>query len=497
MVVPGETEKLPVQEDCGLNRTVHVAAMVDNRAGADGPSAHSNGLRISIFLKLASLCTLLVVGAVLTISVIILNRQKAQFLAQLISLGENTARIVARNAADKLLGEEDLSLFQLTNDAAAGEQVVFALITDHKSVIKAHSKMDEVGKSYWHPEKARPLKDGADVKTSFIPLNGEEALLFDAPVTFKDVKIGQVKIAISLRSIEDSIRKAKISIAVLTILITLAGILLSFALSMYFSRPIRQLGDGTRALANGKLAHRVLIQRNDEFGDLAEDFNKMAAELELKEKIKDSFGRYVTPEILEMIMANPDSRWMKGSEVEASVVFVDIRGFTALSEEREPEQLVGLLNDYFTLVTEVIVRNGGHLNKFVGDEAMAVFGAPAPNRLHADAALKTAVEIQQEMACFVPKMGVWDKRVQVGIGINSGGMIAGNLGSEIRMEYTVIGDNVNVASRLTSLAKGGQILLSGNTFDLLEKRSAFDIREKGKVSVKGRKTEIAIYSVAA
>lgn len=490
-----ETEKQPIKDDRDLNNAVHAASVPGAEAIKGGKKVHDNGLRVSIFLKLASLCTLLVLAAVLTISFIVLNRQKSQFLSQLINLGENNARIVARNAADKLLGEEDLSLFQLINDVAANKQVIFALITDHNNVIKAHSNIDEVNKSYHSPSDYRGVKDSVDVQTGTFLLNGKQALLFDAPIVFKDVRIGHVKIAVSLKSIEDNIRQAKISIALLTIMITVAGILLSLVLSMYFSHPIRRLGEGTQALADGNLDYRVQIHRNDEFGDLADDFNKMAAELELKEKIKDSFGRYVTPEILELIIENPDSRWMNGSEVDASVLFVDIRGFTTLSEEREPEQLVGLLNDYFSLVTEVIVENGGHLNKFVGDEAMAVFGAPVHDPLHANAALKTAAEIQQKMALFVPKKGTWDKPIKVGIGISSGRMIAGNLGSEKRMEYTVIGDNVNVASRLTSLAKGGEIIISKKTFDLLENKTAFDLQEKGNVFVKGRKMEIAIYSL--
>ena len=491
MPKPTERGNLSPPEDSDLDGAVRAVAM------PTPDPARKKHLRISIFLKLASLCTLLVIGAVLTISIIILNRQKSQFELQLINLGENTARIVARNAADKLLGEEDLALFQLIGDVAANEQVVFAIITDHNGLTRAHSKIEEVGKPYISPAAIHQIKADQDVTIGTFLLNGEKILLFDAPITFKKVKIGEVKIGISLKSIEENIRRAKLSIASLTIMITFAGILLSLVLSMYFSHPIRQLGEGTNAVADGKLGHRVQIKRNDEFGDLAENFNKMAEELELKEKIKSSFGRYVTPEIVEMIIANPDSTWMKGSEVEASVLFVDIRGFTSLSEERKPTDIVELLNDYFTRVTEVVVRNGGHLNKFVGDEAMAIFGAPVPNRSHADAALKAAVGIQREMAQFVPNRAMGDTPIKVGIGINSGKVVAGNLGSQKRMEYTVIGDNVNVASRLTSLAKGGEIVISKNTFDLVTEKTAFTIQERGKVAVKGRRTELTMYSVGS
>jgi adenylate cyclase len=198
----------------------------------------------------------------------------------------------------------------------------------------------------------------------------------------------------------------------------------------------------------------------------------MAEDLEVKEKIKDSFGRYVTPEIVDIILANPDSRWMKGATVEASVLFVDIRGFTALSENKTPEVIVDLLNDYLTRVTDSVIKHGGHVNKFVGDEAMAVFGAPAANPGHAQAAIRAALEIQDEIAELNRQKKMNGMKIGVGVGINCGEMLSENLGSQKRMVYTVIGDNVYIASRLTKVAKAGEILISQKTFDAIgEKKS--------------------------
>jgi adenylate cyclase len=221
----------------------------------------------------------------------------------------------------------------------------------------------------------------------------------------------------------------------------------------------------------------------------------MAEDLVLKEKIKDSFGQYVTPEIVDMILENPDNEWMKGSKVEATVLFVDIRGFTAIAEEKEPETVVELLNDHFTRVTDIVIRYGGHLNKFVGDEVMAVFGTPAPNPEHAEAAVRAALDIRKEMARLGRDKEMGDLSFQVGTGINSGEIVAGNLGSPKRMEYTVIGDNVNVASRLTSLAKGGEILISKQTYESIKDKGRLKVSERGKVPVKGKKVGITIYNV--
>jgi len=185
---------------------------------------------------------------------------------------------------------------------------------------------------------------------------------------------------------------------------------------------------------------------------------------------------------------------MKGHRVEVTVFFVDIRGFTTLSENKEPEEIVELLNDHFSRVTDAVIKYGGHLNKFVGDEAMAIFGAPVKDPDHAESAVRAALEIQKAIADGNRRQP-GRTSFRVGVGINSGEVVAGNLGSDKRMEYTVIGDNVNVASRLTSIARGGEIIISERTFEGMTNREAFVAEERGKVSVKGRKQEVRILNV--
>ena len=452
-------------------------------------------LRIPIFLKLAFMSTLLILLIISTISLLVLGRQKAQFVDQLIDLGKSVVRITALNAGDKLLGEEDVSLFKLVNDIAKNEAFLFALITDHRNIIRAHSRIDLVGKPYSMPESMRLVREEDGVRASLMRHAGSEVLYLEMPVLYQKLKAGEVRLAISQEGIVSNIRRAKLFILMLTVGITLMGILLSLGLSVYFSHPIKKLGESTRALGIGDFEHRVKISRNDEFGDLAYAFNRMAEDLGLSEKIKGSFGRYITPEIVDLILANPDDQWMKGARVEASVLFVDIRGFATLSDDKEPERIVDLLNAYFTRITEVVIRNGGHLNKFVGDEAMVVFGAPAPKPRHGEAAVRAALEIRAEIERLNREKSTSDVTIQVGIGINSGEMVAGNLGSPKRMEYTMIGDNVNVASRLTSIAKPGEILISKGTLDLMKTGRKPITEEKGKIPIKGRRMEIEVFGV--
>ena len=452
-------------------------------------------LRIPIFIKLTALSTLLIFVVISTISFSMLSKQKKQFTGQLVSLGESMVSIAASNAPDKLLGGEDLALFQLVNNIAQNDQVIYAIITDENDIIKAHSNIEEVNKAYSPPKNIMFLNKTSDAKVSSFIQDGKEILFFEKPITYQKLNVGKVRLAISQKKILQNIRNAKIFILVLTVIIIILGILLSLGLSRYFSNPIMKLRESTKALGMGNFDHRVSINRNDELGDLGSAFNKMAEDLALKEKIKDSFGRYVTPEIVDLILANPDNQWMKGSEVEATVLFVDIRGFTTLSEDKEPESIVELLNDYFARVTDIVVKHGGHINKFVGDGAMAVFGTPVPTPQHAEAAVMAALDIQEEIARLDREKKMEDVAIQVGIGVNSGAMVAGNLGSQRKMEYTVIGDNVNVASRLTSRAKAGEILISRQTYESIKNKSSLKIEKRRIASVKGRKMKIAIFNV--
>lgn len=453
-------------------------------------------VRIPIFIKLATTSILLIALVISSISFSMLNKQKKQFIDQLIDLGEGMTRIAANNAPDKLLGEEDLALFKLVNDIAQNDQILYALVTDDQNNIRAHSQIEKmINKPYDLPKKVTFLKKNGDLTVRSSVHEGEEILFFEKPITYQKLRVGKVYLAISKEKILENMASAKFFLLLRTLLIIFLGILLSLGLGIYISRPINKLRESTKALGRGEFDHRVLIQRNDELGDLGLAFNKMAEDLALKEKIQDSFGRYVNPEIVEMILENPDTPWMKGSKVVATVLFVDIRGFTALSEDKEPEWIIEMLNDYFSFVTDVVFKHGGHIDKFVGDEAMAVFGTPVPNHKHAEAAVRAALDIKKGVADF-DRETKWRKAdLQVGMGVNSGEMVSGNLGSQKRMEYTVIGDNVNVASRLTSLAKPGEILISRQTLEMIEDAGSFNFEERGTVPVKGRKTEITIFNV--
>jgi len=195
-----------------------------------------------------------------------------------------------------------------------------------------------------------------------------------------------------------------------------------------------------------------------------------------------------------MILQNPDEKWLKGKKLNVTVMFADIRGFTAFSEKKEPEDVVNILNEYFSMATEVIQKHGGHVDKFAGDEIMVVFGAPISYEDHSVRAVRAAVSLQNELKNFNSrKTGEGREAINIGVGINSGNVVAGNLGSSRKMEYTVIGDNVNLASRLTREAKANDIIISDSVYEKVG--DIADVDKLEPVMVKGKSMPIKIYRV--
>ncbi len=461
-------------------------------------------IRIPIFVKLLTFSCLLVIVITSTIGFFVLNVQKNQFKRQLTDYGKSLLYIMAKNAPDKLLAEEDLSLFKLVKDISKNEQIASVSITNQNNIIIAHSDIEQVNKPYT-PHHLRKIdlnqsqnlnqnqEPGQTLSTYF--LDGKEFLYLEMPLTYQKVNIGNAQIVLSQRVIEESISQSKRYILFSFVIIIILALLASLGFSLYFSQPIKKLKKSVAQFGTGNFTHRTPINRNDEMGDLADAFNQMARDIELKEKIKDSFGRYVAPEIVDMILSNPSDHWMKASSKQATVLFTDIRGFTSLSENKQPEDIVDMLNEHFTQITETIIRHGGHIDKFIGDAAMAVFGIPKETSDHARDAVAAAFEIMNKIESRAVAPPYKNNALRIGIGINTGSMVSGNLGSKKKMEYTVIGDNVNIASRLTAMADPGEILISGKTFDCLNDDDSMKVKEKGQMSIKGKKNKIRVFTL--
>ena len=214
-------------------------------------------------------------------------------------------------------------------------------------------------------------------------------------------------------------------------------------------------------------------------------------------KMKKLFGQYVSKDVYEQLVANPGLARLGGHRRDMTVLFSDIRGFTTVTERGQPEEIVGMLNEYFTRMVAIVFRHHGTLDKFVGDMVMALFGAPLDDPGHADHAVEAALEMLDALHELNTRWrAAGHPELDIGIGINTGSMIAGNIGSEAIMSYTVIGDAVNLGSRLESLNKeyGTRIIISKTTRDRLSGRYRF--RPLGDVVVKGKTQPVAIFELA-
>jgi adenylate cyclase len=210
--------------------------------------------------------------------------------------------------------------------------------------------------------------------------------------------------------------------------------------------------------------------------------------------VQEMFGRYVSPQVVEHLIRNPDMANPSGRKERLTVFFSDLRGFTALSETMEPQEVQGVLNEYFTEMTRILFEHRGTLDKFMGDALMAFFGNPEPQPDHAQRAVRMAIEMQQAVARLNQAWSrVGRPTIGVGMGIQTGEVTVGNLGSAQFLDYTVIGDTVNLACRLQEHARAGEILIAQATYD--EVRGAVKAERLEPMRFKGKSEPVQVYRV--
>ncbi len=215
-----------------------------------------------------------------------------------------------------------------------------------------------------------------------------------------------------------------------------------------------------------------------------------------EEILRSRLERFLSPQVAEMIATGSQEtidNVMEPTELTATIVFTDIIAFTRLAEKIPPRETNMILNQYFSMVTDIIFRHDGTLDKYIGDGLMAVFGAPMERQDDAERAILAAKEMREKLAVMMSKKEGHTRKFDIRIGINTGRVVAGNIGSPRRMDYTVIGDPVNIASRLESIAEPNQILIGEETYETIKDR--FEIRKIGPQKVKGKSAEIMVYEV--
>ncbi|MBR7080243.1 MAG: adenylate/guanylate cyclase domain-containing protein [Treponema sp.] len=274
-------------------------------------------------------------------------------------------------------------------------------------------------------------------------------------------------------------------------LLLVLGLVLTFILSGFFSKPLKKLTVAANHISEGDFDMRAKISSNDELGVLGDSFNVMAKSLKEKEFIRDTFGKIVTPQVRDYLLGGNVE--LGGETLSVTVMFCDIRGFTTLSENMAPEKIVSLLNEYFTGLEKCISAHGGVINKYIGDAVMALFGAPIPIKDHAQEAFRASLDMRETLVQmnkdFVAK---GFPEIRFGIGLHTGNVLAGNIGAASRMEYTVIGDAVNTASRIEGLCKTYKkdLLISESTASTITENLSF----VDEAEIRGRTEKVKLYT---
>lgn len=323
---------------------------------------------------------------------------------------------------------------------------------------------------------------------SFVTLFKSEELLGDDPVT--------VVLQRPLRP--DLVAARSLEMAMLTIslgALTVAG-LIAVGIARGVSQPVQALAAHTRQIAAGNYTVRLLLDRDDELGELAAAFNRMSAGLAERDRVRDLLGKVVSPAIATELLKS--ALVLGGEEREVTVLFSDLRDFTTLSEKLSPVDLLDLLNRYLDRMSAIVEKHGGVIDKYIGDAIMALYGAPVVSPDAADNAIATARDMVTALATLNAELLAGGKpSLAVGIGINTARVVAGNMGSRSRLNYTVVGDGVNLASRLESLTKdpayATRIIISEAT--LRAARHPPSLRPLGRVTVKGKTVPISIYAL--
>jgi class 3 adenylate cyclase len=271
-------------------------------------------------------------------------------------------------------------------------------------------------------------------------------------------------------------------------------LILGFLFARRLTRPIRALTIGVMRVAGGDLSLSLPVRSRDEVGQLTRAFNQMLDGLRQRDFIRSAFGRYVSPEVAKALLESPGGLRFGGEKRVVTVLMSDLRGYTRFAERGDPAMVMEVLNGFLGQMTDIIIEHGGTINEFIGDAIFAVFGAPLEHADHAERAAACALAMQRAMAGINRKHGVSGRpQFEMGIGVNTGEAVVGNIGSEQRAKYAIVGSAVNVAARVEGATVGGQVFITEATYDRI--RDIAEVTGPIPLDAKGLSEPLALYDL--
>ncbi len=452
-----------------------------------------SSLRFRFALLLAVFSGLLMLAVMLLLE----HNFRQSLYRENVDKGLGIARAIAFNAEDPLLTGDDLYLFSAVRNARKAPGIRYARIVDRQGVVRAADDLALVGRRADAASRGELLDDTDGYQVLKITGQAEPLLELRVPiysVADPPILLGGIRLGLSEAPIQREILAMRHRLAGLALAALLLGGIAAYLLAGISVRPVLALVEAARQIGRGNLEQQLDVRRQDEIGILTSAFNDMAASLREKEFIKNTFERYMSKPLSDLILEHKDAIELGGEEKVVSVLFADIRRFTPLAEKLPPARILELLNAYFTTMIDVIAIHGGMVDKLMGDSVMALFGAPVTLGDDPLRAVRCALDMQRAIVDF--NIGQRQKGMpplEMGIGINTGPVVAGNIGSASRMEYTVIGDTVNVAARLQGLAGPGEILISEQTRQMVEQ--AVETEALPPIRLKGKEKPVTLYRV--
>ncbi len=375
------------------------------------------------------------------------------------------------------------------------------LTSTHISLFRRNTKegYDHVATTLPDPLQSALAQNIADIKINdkgsrSITLDGDEYVTRSTAV-FTNQRISVI--AVLQRSLEEALRPfyrlrtLLIVISVIALGITVLGCILA---AKNVTQPVLTLVRGVRETAKGNYGHKIVIDQQDELGELSDAYNKMSLGLKERDNVRNLLGKVMSPTVAHELLSKEIK--LGGEERYMTALFSDVEGFTQISEKLAPVALVALLNEYLSAMADIINESNGVIDKFIGDAIVSFWGAPLAEERHAELAVRTALRMQKKLENMQDS---WDVnghvKINARIGVNTGPMVVGNMGSKDRMDYTMIGDSVNLAARLEGINKyyGTNLMVSEYTYKLTS--DLFICRELDIVRVKGKTEAITIYEV--
>lgn len=449
---------------------------------------------LPIRVKLSLILGVLVVSVIAVFGFTVLQSQKAALMSRMNQVCNVLLQSLAETVkGDLLLGQDDkviLAVHQLQKTDIEGLQQV-AVFNREADCIAFFDNVNRENKEANFENPARFVKqqkftriESADRFEYIYPVK----TLVQEPDADKQIALGAAYVSFSKQAILAPIKRAQDVAIGVAFLVILMAILVINIVASKMANQIQLLSDGAREVGKGNLNVQIAVNTKDELGLLAKEFNIMIQHLREKLHMQKYVSKFTVDMIKDTVRSNSaDSKAILRS---IAVLFSDVRSFSTISEELEPEEIVKLINVYFDLQTQIIEKHNGVVDKFMGDQIMAVFEG---DNL-ADNALRAAVEIQRQIRLLNQKRRRKDEvTLEVGIGINNGQAVSGHMGSKSRMDYTVIGDVVNVAARLCSQAKEGQVITS---LELARKvNGSYPTTRLKSIKVKGRSQVVKVCEV--